>query len=82
MRQYLQVREARILALSRYWEAAEREVRRNIEEQERANYARNEKLRARRMGKNTHSSSIFEKWSLTHHQVSQPASLCLPSCCL
>jgi len=71
VRQYLQVREARVLALSRFWETTERTVRRQIEEQERANYARNEKLRQRRMGKNIHSASIFDKWNLTHHQVEQ-----------
>lgn len=69
VRQYLQVRDARVLALSRYWETTEREVRREIEEQERAHYARTEKLRLRRMGKNIHSASIFDKWNLTHHQV-------------
>jgi hypothetical protein len=69
VRQYLEVREARLYALGLYWEKTEREVRRQIEEQERVNYARNEKLRLKRMGKNIHSSSIFEKWNLTHHQV-------------
>lgn len=69
IRQYLEVRDARVLMLTIYWEKLEVEIRRQIEETERANYARNEKLRLKRMGKNIHSSSIFEKWNMTHHQV-------------
>ena len=69
MRQYLEVREARIYMLSILWEKEERLVRRQVEETERAAHVRNERLRLKRMGKNIHSSSIFEKWSMTHNQV-------------
>mmetsp|Transcript_4907 Transcript_4907/g.7481 ORF Transcript_4907/g.7481 Transcript_4907/m.7481 type:complete len:648 (+) Transcript_4907:169-2112(+) len=68
VRQSLQVKRARHLLLTLYWERTERSIRKQLEDQEKVTMARLQKERMARM-RSGENSNVHDKWNLTHQQV-------------